>query len=717
MEALTRWLEDNGFSRAATVREPGEYAVRGGILDLFAAGAERTPVRLDFFGDTLESIRAFDMTAAHAPASGSASNYVPVSEMRLNRRAIEPFPQAYVAQFGAADRTDLLYHAVSEGRRYAGMEHWLPLFLGEMETLFDYHPGRAGRPRSSGRRSAHGERLDRSPITTTARKQRMDGQASGGGAPYKPLPPDRLYLTADDWTRRLGRAAVVAPVAVRRAARARSASTPAAASAATSRPSAASQTSTSSTRSSRHIKALHRRRASGVVVACLERRLARPHGAGARRPRSDGESRRSPTGRGAWRSRRERRRLPCSAWRRASRPTTLAVIGEQDMLGDRLVRPHSEARRRRLPDRGHEPRRRRPRRARRPRHRPLRRAEDDRGGAARRTIASRSTTPAATKLYLPVENIELLSRYGSEETGRPARPARRRRLAVAQGADQEAPARHGGAADQDRRRARQLKAGPGARSRRRAPTTSSRRAFPMRRPRTRTPAIDAVLDDLGAGKPMDRLICGDVGFGKTEVALRAALRRGDGGQAGCGRRADDAARPPAFQDIPAALRRPAGQDRASLAPGRRQGAGGGEGGDRRRDASTLSSAPMRCSARRSRSRDLGLLVVDEEQHFGVKHKERLKELKDDVHVLTLSATPIPRTLQLALDGRARAVADHHAAGRSPRGAHLHLAVRSGGRARGAAARALSRRPELLRLPRIGRSRRAARVPAPSTCPR
>ena len=90
---------------------------------------------------------------------------------------------------------------------------------------------------------------------------------------------------------------------------------------------------------------------------------------------------------------------------------------------------------------------------------------------------------------------------------------------------------------------------------------------------------------------------------------------------------------------------------------------------------------------------LGLLIVDEEQHFGVAHKERLKQLREDVHVLTLTATPIPRTLQLALVGRARAVAHHHAAGRPAGRAHLHLAVRSGHHPRGAAARALPRRAD------------------------
>ena len=116
---------------------------------------------------------------------------------------------------------------------------------------------------------------------------------------------------------------------------------------------------------------------------------------------------------------------------------------------------------------------------------------------------------------------------------------------------------------------------------------------------------------------------------------------------------------------------------------------------------------MRCSPKSIKFSDLGLVMVDEEQHFGVVHKERLKALKADVHVLTLTATPIPAHVAIGAVGRARSVADHHAAGRPAGGAHLRHAVRSAGGARGVAARALSRRPELLSSrPRIADLREA-----------
>ena len=137
--ASARWLEANGFDRTATVREVGEYAVRGGILDLWAPGAE-TPIRLDFFGDTLETIRPFDPESQRTTGQLTRLELVPASEAMLTEETISRFRQNYRAAFGAVLGNDPLYEAVSEGRRFAGMEHWLPFFYEKLETLFDYLP-------------------------------------------------------------------------------------------------------------------------------------------------------------------------------------------------------------------------------------------------------------------------------------------------------------------------------------------------------------------------------------------------------------------------------------------------------------------------------------------------------------------------------------------------------------------------------------------------
>jgi transcription-repair coupling factor (superfamily II helicase) len=134
MDDVTGWLELNGFVRASTVREPGDYAVRGGIIDLYAPGMAE-PVRLDFFGNTLETIRSFDPESQRTTDQLRALDLVPVAEFQLTSETIRRFRLGYVAAFGAPSPDDVLYHAVSEGRRQPGMEHWLPLFHDQLETI------------------------------------------------------------------------------------------------------------------------------------------------------------------------------------------------------------------------------------------------------------------------------------------------------------------------------------------------------------------------------------------------------------------------------------------------------------------------------------------------------------------------------------------------------------------------------------------------------
>ena len=151
MEGITRWLELNGFTRASTVREPGDYAVRGGIIDLYAPGMAE-PVRLDFFGDTLESIRSFDPETQRSTDQLRALDLVPVAEFQLTTETIRRFRLGYVEAFGAPTPDDLLYEAVSEGRRHPGMEHWLPLFHARYGDDLRLCARLAGGARAAGRR-------------------------------------------------------------------------------------------------------------------------------------------------------------------------------------------------------------------------------------------------------------------------------------------------------------------------------------------------------------------------------------------------------------------------------------------------------------------------------------------------------------------------------------------------------------------------------------
>jgi hypothetical protein len=239
--------------------------------------------------------------------------------------------------------------------------------------------------------------------------------------------------------------------------------------------------------------------------------------------------------------------------------------------------------------------------------------------------------------------------------------------------------------------------------------------FPYEETEDQLGAIDATLKDLESGRPMDRLICGDVGFGKTEVALRAAFApRSTASRSPwwCRPRCWRASTAKTFTERFAA----AGQGRA---------------------ASRLVGAPrnMRRSrrgspkARRYRGRHPRVLGKSSSSRISASssstrssisassHKERLKELRAEVHVLTLSRDADPAHAATGADGRARSLDHRDAAGRSAGGAHLRVAVRSADDPRGAAARALSRRPGVLCGARASRTSPASRISSTRTCRR
>mgnify|MGYP001283287437 CR=1 FL=1 len=202
---LSAFLERNGYSRASTVMEPGEYAVRGGIVDIFAPdGAE--PLRLDLFGDTLETVRLFDPLTQRTTGTGSEVKLLPVSEVRLDADAIRRFRAGYVELFGPATGSDPLYEAVSTGRKHQGMEHWLPLFHDHLDTVFDYLPEAV----ITIDYLAEDARDARLTMIEDYYRARKDAPEEGAlAAPrYKPLPPERFFLGAADWDRVLADRAV-----------------------------------------------------------------------------------------------------------------------------------------------------------------------------------------------------------------------------------------------------------------------------------------------------------------------------------------------------------------------------------------------------------------------------------------------------------------------------------------------------------------------------
>ncbi|MEJ2626889.1 MAG: transcription-repair coupling factor, partial [Pseudolabrys sp.] len=641
MESIVEWLELNGFVRASTVREPGDYAVRGGILDLFPPGMDM-PVRLDFFGDSLETIRAFDAETQRSEGDLRGLDLVPVAEVQLGTETIRRFRTSYVSEFGVAGPDDLLYEAeaVSQGRRYPGMEHWLPLFHTGMETLFDYLPGTvlALEPLDE---EAAGERIKQTVDYYDARKEAL----SEGVQPlYKPLPPDRLYVTADEWAERLNtsKLARINPFAVPEA----------------------NNVIEIGARAG-HNFAAERAEPNANVFEAVASHVMSLQAAGKRVAIalwSEGARERMSH---VLADHKLHNLTSVSSWPEAialpKHSVALAVLGiesgfetedaaivsEQDILGDRLVRPR----------------------------RASKKAENfiteatslapgdlvvhvDHGigrfvglkaieaaGAPHDCLEIHYADDA--KLYLPVENVELLSRYGAEEShvdldrlgggNWQARKARMKsRIQEIAGELIKI------AAERQLHEAPKLTVPTGA-------YDEFCAGFPYEETDDQLAAIESVVDDLGKGRPMDRLVCGDVGFGKTEVALRAAFVTAlSGKQVAVIVPTTLLARQhyktfvERFRGFPVNVEQASRLVTTSQLAATKQGLAEGQ--------VDIVIGTHALLGRGIKFKDLGLMVVDEEQHFGVAHKEKLKKLRAEVHVLTLTATPIPRTLQLALTG-------------------------------------------------------------------
>ncbi|MBR0895158.1 transcription-repair coupling factor [Bradyrhizobium tropiciagri] len=641
MDSVVAWLEHNGYTRSSTVREPGEYAVRGGILDLFPAGLEQ-PVRFDFFGDSLESIRTFDSETQRTHLDMRGLDLVPVSEFQLTTETIRRFRMGYVAAFGAPGRDDQLYEAVSEGRRHPGMEHWLPLFQERMDTLFDYLDGATIAIEPQGEDAAR-ERFTQIADYYDARREALEHP--GSGAIYKPLPPDKLYLTEAEWTKLLGEAplARLTPFAVPEG-------TPDVfdAGARQGRNFAPERADTNVNVFEAvvgHIGALQSQRKKVIVTLWSEGSRDRM-GAMLRDHKLL-----NTTSVNTWRivqaTPRNETMLAVLGMESGFETDEFAVISEQDILGDRLVRPRKASRK-------------------------LDNfisevtslatgdlvvhVEHGIGRFVGLQTLEVSGAPhdclelhyaAETKLFLPVENIELLSRYGSDSAnveldrlGGGGWQARKAKLK-----------------NRIREIASELIKIAAERQLHEAPKFPLQphvydefcARFPYDETEDQLGAINSTLKDLEIGRPMDRLICGDVGFGKTEVALRAAFAVAlEGKQVAVVVPTTLLARQHSrtfterFKGFPVnvaqASRLVSTKDLNQTKKGLSDG------------SVDIVVGTHALLGKAIKFKDLGLLIVDEEQHFGVSHKERLKQLRAQVHVLTLSATPIPRTLQLALTG-------------------------------------------------------------------
>lgn len=639
MQSVVEWLELNGYQRASTVREPGEYAVRGGILDLFPPGLD-LPVRFDYFGDSVESIKTFDPQTQRSELPMSKLDLVPVAEFQLITETIRRFRTGYVSQFGAAGPDDLLYEAVSEGRRYPGMEHWLPLFHDCMDTLFDYLPDTPVALEALAD-DAVDQRLAQIKDYYEARAEALK---DGVTPAYKPMPADKLYLTDVEWKERLGQLAVAKlnPFDVPPAADVIDIGATPGHNFVTERTEPGANVFEAV---AKHVNTLQADGKRVVIALWSEGARERMAHVLADHKLVNLKSV------GSWQqvvaAPKHEISLAVLGIDAGFVTDDAAVISEQDILGDRLVRTRKAARR----------------------------ADNfiqeatslSTGdlvvhvdhGIGRFVGLQPITVNGATqdcleihyaegaKLFLPVVNVELLSRYGSEQTNVEldrlgssnwqARKARmkKRILEMAGELIRIAAARQ-------LREAPKLTVTPGA-------YDEFAAGFPYEETDDQLTAIDATLNDLASGRPMDRLVCGDVGFGKTEIALRAAFDAVmNGKQVAVVVPTTLLARQhfknfsERFRGFPVNVAQLSRLVPAAQLTANKKGLADG--------SVDIVIGTHAVLGKAIKFKDLGLVVVDEEQHFGVSHKERLKTLRAEVHVLTLTATPIPRTLQLALTG-------------------------------------------------------------------
>jgi transcription-repair coupling factor (superfamily II helicase) len=636
---LAEMLQANGYVRTDTVHDRGEFAIRGGIVDLFPGGEEQ-PLRLDFFGDEIETVRRFDPADQRTSGSVEGFTLLPASEALLDEETIKRFRGRYRETFGATATGDPLYQAVSDGRRLAGMEHWLPLFEERLVPMTDHLGDDTIVVLDHGVAGAADARFE---AIRDYHANRVQAKSSDPGA-YRPLEPGALYLDGGEWDGLVRdwpmhsttpfhepESASVIDFAVdgpRDFAPERA------------------QNANVYEAVGKHIAALHRTKKKVVIAS---------YSGGARERLS-----------GLLVDHGLKRVAAADGWQEAlgiaaGGATVLtvlpldhgftapdvAVLTEQDMLGDRLVR-----------------------RAKRKKSSDAFLAElatlspgdlvvhMDHGigryeGLTQIPVAKAAHDCVALeyaggdKLYVPVENLEVLSRYGSDSDG----------VSLDKLGGEAWQRRKARMKERIREIAGELLKTAAERALRQAtvaePDSAGYPAFVDRFPYQETEdqdrAIMDVVEDLGAGRPMDRLVCGDVGFGKTEVALRAAFVAAMAGMqvvvicpTTLLARQHHMNFEERFRGFPVNIGR-----LSRLVPDKEAKAVKAGLADGTVDIVVGTHALL---AKGLEFKRLGLVIVDEEQRFGVTHKERLKSLKTDVHVLTLTATPIPRTLQMAMSG-------------------------------------------------------------------
>ncbi|MBV7403475.1 transcription-repair coupling factor [Enterobacter sp. ENT03] len=631
-DALRVQLDNAGYRHVDQVMAHGEYATRGALLDLYPMGSEQ-PYRIDFFDDEIDSLRLFDADTQRTLEEVEAINLLPAHEFPTDKAAIELFRSQWRDNFEVKRDAEHIYQQVSKGTLPTGIEYWQPLFFSEpLPALFSYFP-------------ANTLIVNTGDLETSAERFQNDTQAryeNRGVDPMRPLlPPSRLWLRTDElfgelksWPRiqlktdKLANKAANTNLGYQ------------------TLPDLAVQAQQKAP-----LEALRKfiESFSGPVVFSVEsegRRealgelLARIKIAPKRIQRLD-----DATGNGRY--------LIIGAAERGFVDTLRhrALICESDLLGERVSRRRQDNRRTINPDTlirnlaelhpGQ----------------PVVHLEHGVGRYAGMTTLEAGgikgeylmlTYLGDAKLYVPVSSLHLISRYaGGAEENAPLHKlgsdawSRARQKAAEKVRDVAAElldiyaqraAKSGFAFKHDREQYQLFCEG-----------------FPFETTPDQAQAINAVLSDMCQPLAMDRLVCGDVGFGKTEVAMRAAFLAVENhkqvavlvpttllAQQHYDNFRDRFANWPVRIEMLSRFR--SAKEQAQILEQAAEG---------KIDILVGTHKLLQSDVK---MRDLGLLIVDEEHRFGVRHKERIKAMRADVDILTLTATPIPRTLNMAMSG-------------------------------------------------------------------
>jgi len=634
LEALRAQLARAAYHHAGQVMEPGEFSVRGGVVDVFPVGSSR-PLRIDLFGDQVETIRYFDPESQRSSDDAGEVRLLPAREFPLNDEGIRKFRRRFRERMEGDPGASTMYREVSKGIAPAGIEFLFPLFHDRTDTLFDYLP--AGSLFMLGDRALDAAAAFAGEVAERYEFARQDTDR-------RALAPADLFLD-DDTVREL-----LAPwPRIEHRQMERAGEAPAAVQFATHAPPPLPVNLKSESPHGALLDYLASYPGRVLLVAETPGRrevikaVLREHG------------HLPPDAHGFHDFIAGEARLAIAVWPLEKGlvldDPAVSVVTEPQLYGERVLQ------RRRRTARGRDPE-------------SIIRSlaelaigdpvvHETHGVGRYRGLTTLTLAETRTefltleyrdgdKLYIPVMALHLISRYAGADTehaplhklgGKEWEKARRR-------AEQKA--RDVAAELLEVQAVRQSRTGHAFPARDDAYAAFAD-DFPFEETPDQARAIDEVLDDMESGRPMDRLVCGDVGFGKTEVAMRAAWMAINGGQ-------QVAVLVPTtllaqqhyqnfadrFADLPVRVEllsrfRGKAEQAAVLASLR----------DGKVDLVIGTHRLLQADVRFVR---LGLVIIDEEHRFGVTQKERLKRLRAQADVLTLTATPIPRTMNMALSG-------------------------------------------------------------------